>query len=85
MIVLSYMPFCPYDGRQASLKYLPAAARYTTRRWASGYGQQAVGRLGRKQHRCVCSICLGKTLPSFLPIAFAVLFPLQDTYQISSS
>src|SRR4029453_13415510 len=26
----SSMPFCPYDGRQAGLLYLPACWRYTT-------------------------------------------------------
>jgi hypothetical protein len=28
--VLSSIPFCPYNGRRVSLRYLPAAARYMT-------------------------------------------------------
>ena len=31
MRALSSRPFCPYDGRQAGLLYLPACWRYTTR------------------------------------------------------
>jgi hypothetical protein len=30
MTVLSSIPFCPYNGRRVSLRYLPAAARYMT-------------------------------------------------------
>ena len=30
MTVLSSIPFCPYNGRRMSLRYLPAAARYMT-------------------------------------------------------
>jgi len=33
IIVLPSIPFCPYNGRQVSLKYLPAVARYMTQRF----------------------------------------------------
>ena len=45
MKALSFRTFCPYNGRQGSLRYLSAPRRYTTRRFnvtLSSYSRTAV-------------------------------------------
>ena len=73
-MALTSIPFCPYDGRQAGLLYLPARWRYTTR---SGVGAFA-GLSGLVMGRLLLPLCdlgEGDDLHWSLPMkAFTVAF-----------
>src|SRR5262249_22596731 len=86
MTVLSSMPFCPYNGRRVSLRYLPAAARYMTQ--FPGFWITAVS------HSPLKGIVLSDVVPHRVRVAYpfscrgqsaCIIHPTSEILQIANS